>query len=228
MHAQARLYELFLAFAPGIVLLSVSYETLFYAAFSTQLGLWYESVKAYTKSTSKITSSSQLNWHHFWLVYCFMFFIELSFFGTGNFASISSFNLSSVYRFLTVFQPFVMTGLLVYKLLVPFCFLSAVFGAIARCCQNAVISAASKKKRDGDEKFPVLVEFVPPISLFILVAAGSDVSTLNFLFSIKTVGSWLEIGTSISQFVIASLYIIVGLVMFVFSNLFLAGTTHFE
>ncbi|KAL8182617.1 UNVERIFIED_CONTAM: hypothetical protein K2H54_058651 [Gekko kuhli] len=44
-----------------------------------------------------------------------VFFIVTAFFGTGNIASVNSFDPASVYCFLTVFSPFVMGGLLLWK-----------------------------------------------------------------------------------------------------------------
>ena len=46
---------------------------------------------------------------------------------------------------------------------------------------------------------------VAPSALFMLVMAFSDVLTLNFFYMVKDEGSWLDIGTTISHFVIASL-----------------------
>jgi hypothetical protein len=43
----------------------------------------------------------------------------LSFFGAGNVASVASFEISSTWRFVTVFSPFLMGGLLMYKVLGP-------------------------------------------------------------------------------------------------------------
>ena len=46
---------------------------------------------------------------------------------------------------------------------------------------------------------------VAPSSLFMIVMAISDVLTLNFFWMVRDEGSWLDIGTTISHFVIASL-----------------------
>ena len=49
----------------------------------------------------------------------FLVLINAAFFGTGNIASVASFEMSSVYRFTTRFNPYLMGGLLVLKVLVP-------------------------------------------------------------------------------------------------------------
>lgn len=62
----------------------------------------------------------------------FLFYINVAFFGTGNVASLASFQLSSIYRLTTMFDPFLMAALLVVKILIPFLLLSAVSGG----CSN--------------------------------------------------------------------------------------------
>lgn len=67
------------------------------------------------------------------------------------------------------------------KLMVPFAALSAAFGLLNR--------------RLG----------VAPSALFMVVMAVSDVMTMSFFYRVRDEGSWLDIGTTISHFVIASL-----------------------
>ena len=68
------------------------------------------------------------------------------------------------------------------KLLIPFAFISANLGIL--------------NKRLGN---------LAPSALFMVVMTYSDVLTLNFFWMVRDEGSWLDIGTSISQFAIASL-----------------------
>lgn len=57
-------------------------------------------------------------------------YIILSFFGTGNIASVNSFDPVWVRCFLTVFSPFTMTLLILLKILVPFLLVSCSFQAL--------------------------------------------------------------------------------------------------
>lgn len=110
----------------------------------------------------------------------FFFFLQSAFFSTGNIASVSSFSLEAVSRLIPVFDPFSQGALLILKIMLPFAILSAIFGMLNR--------------RLG----------VAPSALFMVVMAVGDVMTLNFFYMVKDEGSWLDIGTTISHFVIAS------------------------
>ncbi|XP_032458750.1 GPI ethanolamine phosphate transferase 1 isoform X5 [Phocoena sinus] len=107
-----------------------------------------------------------------------VFFLMTAFFGTGNIASINSFDLASVYCFLTVFSPYMMGALMMWKILIPFALVMCAFEAVQLTTQ-----LSSK-------------------SLFLIVINISDIMALHFFFLIKDYGSWLDIGTSISHYVI--------------------------
>ncbi|RKO84660.1 hypothetical protein BDK51DRAFT_6195, partial [Blyttiomyces helicus] len=64
---------------------------------------------------------------------------------------------------------------------------------------------------------------LPPFSLFLVVLSTTDVMTLNFFFLVRDSGSWLEIGTTISHFVIASAFIVFQILLFTASFALVGG-----
>lgn len=200
---------MFLQFAPTFIILSISFEGLFYFAFCMCLFSWMRlehQVYLHTTSIPKAipqprssidpavaaaedhppmpaqtTEYRSLTLSDARIALFFFFFIQSAFFSASNIASVSSFSLDAVYRLIPVFDPFSQGALLMLKLMVPFAALSANFGLLNR--------------RLG----------VAPSALFMVVMAVSDVMTLSFFFMVKDEGSWLDIGTTISHFVIASL-----------------------
>ncbi|GAA6064433.1 hypothetical protein JCM10212_006095, partial [Sporobolomyces blumeae] len=211
--ALARLSVLLVSFAPAFVILSLSYEALFYAAFVVCCVLWVEvegiEAKRHASETvgvqdgtvepvedrterdareasevrpaSSWTEQRAITLDSVRVALFFLGFVHLGFFGVGNVASISSFYLEPVYRLMTVFAPFPMGALLLYKLLIPFVFLSA------------VSSLVNDRTR------------VPRLGLFLVASVLSEVLTIIFFFRVTDSGSWLEIGSSITNFVICSL-----------------------
>ncbi|KAI9824030.1 MAG: Glycosyl phosphatidyl inositol anchor synthesis [Thelocarpon impressellum] len=210
-HYLHRLVIIFLTFSPVFVILTISYEGLFYVAFAATLVAWVrmehrvyvhgrQAAAAVSKPTSEVTTTTTLD-HALAakprtsepspyraltlsdtrVALFFFFLLQSAFFSTGNIASISSFSLDSVYRLIPVFSPFSQGALLVLKLLIPFALISANLGILNR--------------RLG----------VAPSALFMLVMTVGDVLTLNFFWTVRDEGSWLDIGTSISHFAIASL-----------------------
>jgi phosphatidylinositol glycan class N len=201
-----RLVVIFLQFAPTFIILTISYEGLFYFAFCLCLFSWmrlehqvYLHTNAHPDTTSatpitpamdaaatRLDSIKKGDYRSLTLADArialfFFFFIQSAFFSASNIASVSSFSLDAVYRLIPIFDPFSQGALLMLKLMLPFAFLSSVFGLL--------------NKRLG----------VAPSALFMVVMAVSDVMTLNFFWLVKDEGSWLDIGTTISHFVIASL-----------------------
>ncbi|KAK2626381.1 hypothetical protein QTJ16_004643 [Diplocarpon rosae] len=202
-HYLHRLMVIFLTFAPIFVLLTISYEGLFYLGFCSTLITWvrlehciYISATG-TNSISKFSSEScvsslppsiapstpfrALTLSDLRTSLFFLTLLQSAFFSTGNIASVSAFSLSSVSRLIPIFDPFSQGSLLILKLLIPFALISANLGIL--------------NKRLG----------VAPSALFMVVMAVSDGLTLHFFWVVKDEGSWLEIGSTISHFVIASL-----------------------
>ena len=64
---------------------------------------------------------------------------------------------------------------------------------------------------------------VAPSALFMVVMAISDILTLYFFWVVKDEGSWLEIGSTISHFAIASFLCVFIAVLEGLSSVFIAG-----
>ncbi|KAI1324989.1 PigN-domain-containing protein [Xylariaceae sp. FL0255] len=203
-HYLHRLLVLFMTFAPTFVILSISYEGLFYVAFSLTLVTWVrlehhgyvhlqskQKGKAEEKGTETSTTEAAieaivsqfrpLSLSDARIALFFLVLLQSAFFSTGNIASVSSFSLESVTRLIPIFDPFSQGALLVLKIMIPFMLISANLGVLT--------------KRLG----------VAPSALFMVVMAVSDVLTLYFFWVVKDEGSWLEIGSTITHFVIASM-----------------------
>ena len=134
-HYLHRLVIIFLAFAPTFIILTISYEGLFYVIFfatlvlwselETKLGMSYEAPVIFTNgmnghAVTRKTSFRKLALSDARIALFFFILLQTGFFATGNVASLSSFSLESVYRLVPVFDPFLMSALLIYKLLIPF------------------------------------------------------------------------------------------------------------
>ncbi|KIV89588.1 hypothetical protein PV10_06974 [Exophiala mesophila] len=209
-HYLHRLVVIFLAFSPTFVLLTISYEGFFFVAFCATLLTWVRLETAIQQfetagsggtdtTTSSISHGVTINsttpqsanlgpeatfrtvaLSDIRRALFFLFFLQSGFFSTGNIASISSFSLDAVYRLIPVFDPFSQGALLLFKIMVPFAIISAALGILNR--RLGLQSSA----------------------LFMVVMAISDVMTMNFFWMVKDEGSWLDIGTTISHFVIGS------------------------
>ncbi|KAG9479418.1 hypothetical protein GDO78_012871 [Eleutherodactylus coqui] len=189
-----RLLSIFLSFMSSYLLLSTGYEAFFPVALSCLMFVWIfmeQEILVKQGSSFKqklncidfscsadIAQLRQLNLDDTRRAFFLVFFIVTAFFGTGNIASINSFDPASVYCFLTVFNPFVMGALMMWKILIPFILVMCSF-------ETVQISAQISSK-----------------SLFLIVLVISDIMSLHFFFLVKDSGSWLDIGTSISHYVI--------------------------
>ncbi|CAG5106878.1 Similar to PIGN: GPI ethanolamine phosphate transferase 1 (Homo sapiens) [Cotesia congregata] len=102
-----------------------------------------------------------------------MLYILLSFFGTGNMASISSFDPMWTKHFITLFSPFTMSALILLKLAIPLILVG---------CASRVLASSS---------------------IFLAVLLLGDCLSLPLIFTVTPQGSWLDIGTAISRYAIA-------------------------
>ncbi|XP_008838868.1 GPI ethanolamine phosphate transferase 1 isoform X2 [Nannospalax galili] len=189
-----RLFSILLSLMSTYLLLSTGYEALFPLVLSCLMFIWIymeqetlqqSGVSCKQKLTSiqfscntDIAQFRQLYLDDIRRAFFLVFFLVTAFFGTGNIASINSFDLASVYCFLTVFSPFMMGALMMWKILIPFVLVMCAFEAVQ------ITTQLSSK------------------GLFLIVLVISDVMALHFFFLVKDYGSWLDIGTSISHYVI--------------------------
>jgi GPI ethanolamine phosphate transferase 1 len=214
-HYLHRLAVIFLAFGPLFVILTISYEGLFYFAIAITLVSWVRlehRIHQRFSSTSETPSGTNaekleitsplapalsaaadrqmalktgdyrnLTLSDARISLFFLYLLQSAFFSTGNIASISSFSLDAVNRLIPVFDPFSQGALLMLKILAPFALVSANLGILTK----------RLRLRGG--------------SLFAVVMGIGDYLTLRFFWEVRDEGSWLEIGESISMFVIASL-----------------------
>lgn len=132
-----RLTSILLSLMSTYLLLSTGYEALFPLVLSCLMFVWIHveqetlqqpGVSCKQKLASiqftyntDITQFRQLCLDDIRRAFFLVFFLLTAFFGTGNIASINSFDLASVYCFLTVFSPFMMGALMMWKILIPFC-----------------------------------------------------------------------------------------------------------
>ncbi|XP_026148161.1 GPI ethanolamine phosphate transferase 1 [Mastacembelus armatus] len=207
-----RLLSIFLSLTATYLLLSTGAEALFPPMLFWLMFVWInieqEAVLAQGVSTRQelstidfsenidITNIRQLKLDDIRRSYFFVFFIITAFFGTGNIASINSFDPASVYCFLTVFNPFIMGGLMMWKVIIPF--------IIVMCTFETIQVATQLSSR----------------SLFLIVLVISDLMALHFFFLVQDYGSWLDIGTSISHYVIVMSMTIFLMLLSVLTHIF--------
>lgn len=141
-----RLLSIFMSLTSTYLLLSTGYEALFPPALSWLMFVWINMEQEAMLSQGlsgrqelstidfsenvDITKVRQLKLDDIRRSYFFVFFIITAFFGTGNIASINSFDPASVYCFLTVFNPFIMGGLMMWKVIIPFIVVMCTFESI--------------------------------------------------------------------------------------------------
>ncbi|XP_006816986.1 GPI ethanolamine phosphate transferase 1-like [Saccoglossus kowalevskii] len=210
----SRLLHSVLSLVAPFLLLSTAHEGLFCLALCYLMFFWLvleyklsndSPSKLHTMTFDEVRIIEETNPRYLQLAdvrrgFFFVFFVLTSFFGTGNIASINSFDPASVYCFLTVFNPFVMGTMLLCKIMIPMMMVTCTFHAIH------------------------ITQQVPTKSLFLIVLLMSDLMALQFFFMVRDTGSWLEIGTSISHYVIVMCMILFIMLLLVVAKLFTTAT----
>ncbi|KAK0425172.1 hypothetical protein QR680_009070 [Steinernema hermaphroditum] len=192
------------AFSVPYSLLSLAYESVFLILYAGLLGVFVRLEMShlsdldflrisFTSDSSRKRSDSRMDDIHgsfslreWYRAVMLVAFILLGFFGTGNIASLNSFNPSFLRLFLTVFSPFTMAALLIVKIAIPFALVAFAYTTILH------------QDRRG----------VPRLSILVLIITNT--MAMIFFFFLKDDGSWLDIGMSISNYLIslfASLFI---------------------
>uniref|UniRef100_A0A669BM76 GPI ethanolamine phosphate transferase 1 n=1 Tax=Oreochromis niloticus TaxID=8128 RepID=A0A669BM76_ORENI len=160
-----RLLSIFLSLTSTYLLLSTGSEALFPPVLSWLMFVWIniEQEALLAQGMSSRQEVEPLFFPFHFLYFCF---------------PLPSFDPASVYCFLTVFNPFIMGGLMMWKVIIPF--------IIVMCTFETIQVATQLSSR----------------SLFLIVLVISDLMALHFFFMVQDYGSWLDIGTSISHYVI--------------------------
>ena len=219
-----RLLHIALSLYTVFILLSTSFEAIFILLFCTGLYVWlvieerlagkplkvsglWVSLISFQKQTvttllpdDKSASTREITADSIRQVALCLIFGILSFFGIGNIASVNTFDPSTVYCFLTVFSPFVMGSLILLKMVIPFVYVS--------CTYNSIMILLGQSMRNS----------------LLLMLIMTDIMALNFFFLVRDSGSWLEIGISISHYVIM-MVVCVGAVILMGVARLLTGVT---
>ncbi|XP_068916089.1 GPI ethanolamine phosphate transferase 1-like [Tenebrio molitor] len=197
-HILVRTTSIFIGFIPFYLMVTTNYEILFLIIYVLLLYTWfmieskcygYETIYRTTFDEVVVPDRNQTR-DDFRRAFFFIILIFIGFFGTGNIASLNSFDPTWARCFLTDFTPLKTTGLIMLRIMIPFIFTSCVFKAINIFRKGSTII------------------------MFSIVLMFADLMLLELFFCITNIGSWLEIGMSLSYFIIMELFVLMLLILY--------------
>lgn len=190
----------FLSLSIPFILLSVSHEGFFLLALFIHLACWVQleiisddivgSSTFYQQYTRRKLHDEAVSFSDLRRAYFFLAKIYLAFFGIGNLATLNSFDPAWVRCFLTTFAPFTMTVLILLKVILPFFTVTLAFRVLT------------------------IILNIRMYKIFVSVLIFCNLMALNFLFLVRNEGSWLDIGTSLSHYVIQQVSIVFLLLLY--------------
>lgn len=186
MVLEARLAQICYNLGALYTLMCTSYESLFVQLLTMELAMALTAQRAHKEPLQHQQDSLQSSLRIAFTLLLYTFF---SLFGSGNIASISSFDPNIARCFLSHFAPFVIMSLVLLKLVLPI------------VINLSIVYTHSEYARQQERQ------------IFICLLIICDIMGLNFLFLVRNTGSWLEIGSSISHFVIMEVTTLVMLVL---------------
>ncbi|VDK52109.1 unnamed protein product [Gongylonema pulchrum] len=136
------------------------------------------------------------DWLQGWIL---VVLIEAAFFGTGNIASLNSFNPSFLRCFISVFSPFTMTAMLIFKISLPILAVAFAYAVIVRI-KNIMINKLSMVLLIITDAMALVIIIGAFLVIYITNRIFSESSRMEwfqvFFFRLVDEGSWQDIGTS--------------------------------
>uniref|UniRef100_T1JMX3 GPI ethanolamine phosphate transferase 1 n=1 Tax=Strigamia maritima TaxID=126957 RepID=T1JMX3_STRMM len=211
-----RLFHIYVSIFPVYIMMSTSYEVIFLLLFCCLCLTWILCEHKMSRSANMkiqninilISSSDSL----------LTFFIFTAFFGTGNIASLSSFDAVSLFCFITVFHPFPMAFLLIVKVSLDGDF-TIHCGGMQFLFHNYCLSDSSLEFVFISFVYVRFYEFGVYLTLRILLF-------IHMFLMVEDVGSWLDIGSSISRYMLMINVTIFLMLLYFLSRALMTKTIH--
>ena len=169
--------KVFLYIFPFYILMTVSYEALFFIIFYNLIQIWVakrQLKKGFNEDNMKFKGEYLIE------LILYLFLSYASSFSTGVLANISGFDIKSVFRFVTKYYPFIMMSLIIAKIILPFILVNVGFCAV---CKHNGASACN---------------------IFLVLGAICEPLCIFYFFKVKDDGSWLDMGLSIGYFALSN------------------------